>query len=373
MASPSETTPALFDGHRLRQARLFRGMRKVDVARQIGVTPAAVGQFERGKARPSPGSLAAISLHLGFPRAFFEWRGPSERLKEGDTHFRSLRSTSKLDRDRMLARLELLGEILGAIQARVKLPAVNIPSLPPSQGEGASHENLIEETASKVRTEWGLGNGPLDDVVRLLEAHGVIVVRPRIESGRVDAFSAWVHDRPVVVLASDKDDRGRSRFDAAHELGHLVMHHDAHPGNHAVELEAQRFAAAFLMPATTFAREFPGRLSWPVLFRLKERWQVSLQSLLYRGRTLGLLSPDAYRRAQVRIAKEGWRTREPLDLGPPEMPSVLRRSLDLIEQELGMNRSDLAAETRLAPQVFDELIREIAPPERAKISLVKAN
>jgi Zn-dependent peptidase ImmA (M78 family) len=148
------------------------------------------------------------------------------------------------------------------------------------------------------------------------------------------------------------------------------MHQDAHPGSHDTEIEAQRFAAAFLMPGESFSREFPQRLQWPALFKLKERWQVSLQSILYRGRTLGLLSPDAYRRGQVRLSKEGWRTREPLDLGPPESPTVVQRSLQLMEQELGINSAILAREARLTDQVFDELIRDVLDPAPTLISLV---
>jgi Zn-dependent peptidase ImmA (M78 family) len=60
--------------------------------------------------------------------------------------------------------------------------------------------------------------------------HGVIVTRLRSGLERVDAFSRWFEGRPLVVLCADKRDTARSRLDAAHELGHLVMRHDAEPG-----------------------------------------------------------------------------------------------------------------------------------------------
>ncbi len=65
----------------------------------------------------------------------------------------------------------------------------------------------------------------------------------------------------------------RTRFDAAHELGHLVMHVDANPGSIDLESEANRFAAAFLLPKETFARECPNWLDWKLLRELKTRWQ----------------------------------------------------------------------------------------------------
>jgi hypothetical protein len=58
---------------------------------------------------------------------------------------------------------------------------------------------------------------------RLLEGKGVIIVRPRVDTGDIDAFSTWAGGCPLVILASDKEDAARSRFDVAHEFGHLVM------------------------------------------------------------------------------------------------------------------------------------------------------
>jgi Zn-dependent peptidase ImmA (M78 family) len=54
----------------------------------------------------------------------------------------------------------------------------------------------------------------------------LVVIRLPLDTADVDAFSLPFHDRPVVVLGTDKNDRARSRFDAAHELGHLVAHGD---------------------------------------------------------------------------------------------------------------------------------------------------
>ena len=100
-------------------------------------------------------------------------------------------------------------------RSHVRLPAVSIPSLlvDPEDGDQAA-----EAAAQEVRRAWELGSGPIDNVVRLLEAKGVVLVRPRFGTGDVDAFSTWAGG-PLIVLASDKLDAGRSRFDAAHELG----------------------------------------------------------------------------------------------------------------------------------------------------------
>ena len=345
--------PALFDGDRLRQARLYRGQRKVDVAEAIGITPAAVGQYESGRTHPSAQVLASLALHLGFPPAFFERRSGLTVVPEGLAHFRKLRSTTRAERERLLVRLELLSEVIAAVERHVELPPVCVPEHAVSD---ASRDTEPETAAAAVRTAWGLGWGPIDHVVRLLESKGIVVVRPRFDTSRVDAFSTWAGSRPVIVLGSDKEDAARSRFDAAHELGHLVMHHDVEPGRHVIEQQAHRFAAAFLLPADVIIRELPRRMSWPTFFALKERWHVSLQALLYRARTLGTLSPDAYRRAQIHLSRNGWRDNEPVDIGSSEEPALVERALGLMHSELGIDDDTVADQCLLPGPVFTSLV-----------------
>jgi Zn-dependent peptidase ImmA (M78 family)/transcriptional regulator with XRE-family HTH domain len=351
--------PELFDGDRLRQARIYMGLKKVDVARAIDVTPAVIGQYESGKTRPRSGAFASIALHLGFPPEFFERGRPVTQVTEGQAHFRKLRSTSKLERDQALVRLEFLAEVLADIENHVQFPDVDLPSYPVPDD---APDTEPEAAAAAVRSAWGLGLGPIDNVVRLLEGRGTVVLRPTVGTSGVDAFSTWMEDRPVVVLGSDKADAARSRFDASHELGHLVMHHDAEPGRHVIEKQAHRFAAAFLMPADSIAKEFPSRMSWPAFFNLKERWRVSLQALLYRAKTLGALSPDAYQRAQIHVSRQGWRDNEPIDIGFPEEPALLGKAFDLMRAELSIDESNVAAECRLPDQVFRALLEGAVPP-----------
>ncbi|WP_431014433.1 ImmA/IrrE family metallo-endopeptidase, partial [Campylobacter jejuni] len=76
----------------------------------------------------------------------------------------------------------------------------------------------------------------MPSVVQALEAHGIIALRlPTETDAAVDAFSTYSGARPLVFLSPTKDDKARSRFDAAHELGHLVLHPDTEPGSKLVE------------------------------------------------------------------------------------------------------------------------------------------
>lgn len=126
----------------------------------------------------------------------------------------------------------------------------------------------------------------------------------------VDAFSTWAGGRPSILLAPNKG-VSRALFDAAHELGHLVLHDDTHsPGAKEVEDEANRFAGAFLAPRETFSRECPQRWSLPAFLRLKERWWMSMAALAQRGLNLDLSSESSYRSAYQGLNMLGFRKKE---------------------------------------------------------------
>ncbi|MGO9901027.1 MAG: ImmA/IrrE family metallo-endopeptidase [Solirubrobacteraceae bacterium] len=159
---------------------------------------------------------------------------------------------------RASARAVLVCELARTLEAYVQLPAVRLPSVP----LGEDNEPLqADDAAAAARVELGVALGPVPNVVRLLEAHGALVMRLRIDDQRVSAFSQWFDGRPLVALGSDRDDAGRSRFDAAHELGHLVMHPEPEAGNALLERQADRFAASFLMPADDIALQLPDWMS----------------------------------------------------------------------------------------------------------------
>jgi Zn-dependent peptidase ImmA (M78 family) len=101
-------------------------------------------------------------------------------------------------------------------------------------------------------------------------------------------------------------------------------------------------------------------MDWPAYLALKQRWRVSLQALLYRARGLGVLSSDAYQRAQVQLSARWGRASEPGDLGPAEQPTVLRRAMDLLSS-LGIDAAELAAAVRLPLGILASILADAVP------------
>ena len=338
----------LFDPARLAQARRLRGMLKSDLASDVHVTPGAVSQYESGTAKPSPATLARIAFALQMPHGFFARGRPSFALAEDEANFRSLRATTKRERSQVRAHVELLAELVDLLERHVRLPAVDIPvDLAGSDPE---------EAAIAVRSRWALGVGPIANMVGVMERRGVIVARLPAEGERVDAFSCWFEARPYVILATNKQAADRSRFDAAHELGHLVLHHDPQPGPSTAEVEAHAFASAFLMPRLAIAAELPRRIDFASLIDLKRRWGVSIQAMVRRGRALGIYSDAGYHRAMRQMGSRGWRTNEPGDIGPPEQPELMQQATDMVLVRYGEGLKALADRTQLPTNVVTKLL-----------------
>lgn len=297
-----------FKPARLRLARELRGLQKVELAAKIGKTASAVSQFESGRTKPDAETVLRLAISLAVPPAFFSFKSVvPHAVGIEECHFRSLRSANQKDRRQLLAVGTLLSDLISTLEQAVDFPEVSIPEFK----FGSADSKTIEGLAEAARRHWGLGDGPILNIVRLVENAGVIVCPMHSAFERVDAFSYWCEQRPFMFLLLGKNSPSRSRFDVAHELGHLIMHCDCSPGNPELEQQANKFASAFLLPKSTFGSECPSRLDWNHFLELKQRWKVSLAALLHRARELGKLSDASYRRAFIQLNVTGYRNNEP--------------------------------------------------------------
>lgn len=334
---------------RIRAARDLRGHTQSEAVRLMRkpITAAALSQIEAGKVRPTTVTILDLADALEVPSGFFSAGAAVHEVQE--PYFRHLRATPARERRRAGALAQLLNDLVAEIEHYVRLPTVEMPALSISPHAGHAQ---IDDAAEELRTQWNLANEPISHVVREIERHGVPVARLTLGHRQVDAFTVRYHDRPVVLLSEDKNNYVRSRFDASHELAHLVLHRDATPGEATVETQAQDFASAFLLPRSVALEELPSRLdssSWLRLAQLKQKWGISMGALLYRAKALDILSPERYASAMKYMAVRGWRKNEPGDrqLGAPETPLMLERALREIEVRDGLTAQQVIERANL--------------------------
>lgn len=333
---------SLFEPFRLTIARQYNGLRKSDLARELGLSASAITQLENGATKPSQATLAKLALRLRFPVEFF--LHDARRRHDyalGQAFFRSLRSTPQLERERAEAHAFLVCELVEALESFVRLPEPDVPALITNRDGSID----VESCAAELRQKWGVPAGPIANVARLLESKGVVVTRSQGHTRHVDAFSRWFGRRPVVVLAGDRSSLDRLRFDAAHELGHLVLHADIEPGNKELEAQAHAFAAAFLMPCGDIIDQLPTTFDIRIFGELKKIWGVSIAALAYRARSLGRFSEVTYKRAMMALSRHG-RIVEPFYLTGEEDIVVLGKAIEIAKKS-GFAMNDIAELARL--------------------------
>ncbi|MEV4344117.1 ImmA/IrrE family metallo-endopeptidase [Actinoplanes sp. NPDC049596] len=185
--------------------------------------------------------------------------------------------------------------------------------------------------------------------------NGVRVFSLAPEYSDVDAFSFWEKGTPIVVLNTLKTGE-RGRFDAAHELGHLVLH--GHNGcsdwDRDSERDANTFASSFLMPRLSVRSRIPSNPTTDQILRGKRFWRVAALALAYRVNDVGMFSEWNYRRCLIELAKLGYRTTEPNGIDR-ERSQVLQKVFTGLRQQkitarvfaadLGLRLEDLNALT----------------------------
>lgn len=271
-------------------------------------------------------------------------------------------------RDRVLAAGEMALELSRWLDDRFDLPAPDLPDL--------RYETDPEIAAATVRSSWALSDRPITNMVHLLEKHGTRVFSLAEDCETVDAFSYWNKNRPHVFLNTMKSGE-RGRFDAAHELGHLVMHrHEGSVGRQA-ESEADAFAASFLMPRSDVLANQPALRSLPGLIRAKRRWGVSVLALARRLHETKLLTDWRYRQVCVEAQQYGMRKDEPNAI-TRETSQVLHKVFTILWSEkmtpgriaadLGWSSHELAAFT--FQFVSDDATEKPPSRERPALRLV---
>lgn len=346
----------MFNAKRFSLARRRRGMTKREIAERVGVSERSVSAYEKGDQEPEPSNVQRIAAVLEFPEAFF-FAGDPEELTEGVASFRSMSKMSARQRDAALGS-GAIGLLLNEwLERNFNLPEPDLPDLgrePGTLTEPAPREDFEEKTpfpsrstaygpeaaAEAFRSHWGLGELPIKNMIALLESKGVRIFSLAIDAKEVDAFSMWHGGRPFMFLNTYKSAE-HCRFDAAHELGHLVLHRHGQTQGPELEREANAFASAFLMPRKSVLANAPRAATLPGLVRAKHFWKVSVAALNYRLHALGMTSDWIYRTLCIQLAEAGYRTKEP-ESAAHEKSLTLEKVFKALREE-GTSKADVAS------------------------------
>jgi Zn-dependent peptidase ImmA (M78 family)/DNA-binding XRE family transcriptional regulator len=341
-------TDVAFNPQRLRFARDRRGLTQTRLAKQAGFSLRAVQGFEKGEIRPEPESVDRLAHELEFPSAFF-YGDDIERLSSEGVSFRSMAKMTAAQERAALGAGSVALLLNGWIERNFELPTPRLPSV--------SGDITPQAAAEWLRQEWLLGDAPIGNVIHLLESRGVRVFSLAIDAREVDAFSFWRNDVPFVFLNTGKSAE-RGRYDACHELGHLVLHKHAAPHGQQAELEANAFASAFLMPRSSVLANAPRLATVDQLMQKKKIWNVSIMALARRLHDLDVVKDWHYHLLCRQMSRDGYRTCEPHG-SRRETSQVLEKVMVSLRAD-GITKDQIAAELGISAGEIDELVFGLA-------------
>lgn len=365
----------MFNPQRLTIARERRAMTKKVLGERAKLTPIAIHRYESGENIPSDENLTNLAEILEFPVEFFS--GPDvDQPRRDNASFRGLASKTARVMDAALASGTLAYLLDDWISERYNRVALDLPEFEPE---------LPPQLAAKaLRQHWRLGDKPIENMVHLLEAKGIRVFSLAENTKDVDAFSVWRDDVPYIFLNRFKSAE-RSRFDAAHELCHLVLH--KHGGSAAVhknspiEKDAQAFAGAFLMPEADLRSIIRSTVySVEDLLPYKKRWRVAAVALAYRLRELDLISDSRINSFYVEMSRRGWLKSEPNGIAR-EQSHVWQQIVDDLRQS-GIGKPEISRATGVPIPEWEALLFGLAnmlsidghgattPPRRVELRVV---
>lgn len=282
----------VFNPSRLELALARRRFTARVLAEMADITVVSLSRILNGNQVPEPTTVARIAAALDYPTTFF-YDGEVDTLPAESVSFRSLSSMTKREANAAIAAGSLAYMVSDWLDARYELP---LPKL-----IDCSQERDPAGAARALRQAWALGEKPIGNLIKLLEAKGIRVFSLAENTKNVDAFSCWRNEQPFIFLNTFKSTE-RSRFDAAHELGHLILHkHGGSNQGRQAEAEANSFASSFLMPRADVLAEMPRIHALRQIIAQKGRWGVSVAALTYRLHKLGLISDWQYRTFNIEI------------------------------------------------------------------------
>ena len=283
-----------FNASRLKIARKRRKLSCKGLADRLHVTSHTISRWEGGLAKgPSPEVIQMLSRVLEFPEKFF-LGGDIEIPESQRVSFRNQASMSSSIREAALAAVAVGFIVSDWFSERFTLPEPSVPNL------GDVYD--AEHAARVLRAHWHIGERPISNLVHLLESKGVRVFSLAENTVELDACSLWREGRPYIFLNSCKTGE-QVRFDAAHELGHLVLHQDGGVEGRLAEEQANAFALSFLMPKCDVLAQCDLYMTLSRYVQMKSRWLVPTAALIHRVYRLGLMSDMIYHTIVVLLAK----------------------------------------------------------------------
>lgn len=334
------------NGTRLKEARLFNHLTMSSLADQVGVSKQAISKYEHNKIEISSNVFQKLVQVLNFPLYFFT---DVEKVPYQDdgTFYRSRLTATQSEKQPSKTYKKAAAYLRDYFENYIDFPTLDT---------NIELDGSPENAANELRELWQLDDRPINDIVDLMERHGLIIVNVDFNSNKIDARSGYVEigekQYYIVLVNAENTNFFREQFTLAHELGHYAMHAKLyHPQEDLlgqdyrnIENEANKFASAFLMPKDSFTADLTrdGFINLDTFIDLKSKWNVSIAAMVHRAHDLELIDDREYVKLQKQISYRGWCTKEIMDDEKiMSEPKALNQAFELLEEHQVVHPKDL--------------------------------
>lgn len=321
----------IFNGKKLKNARTYRAKTVDMVASETKINKKDILAFEADKYKPTLENEMKLANALSFPKDYFSEKDKVNVVVE-NTHIRTESTLPRVEDIALKEKLVMTHRVLNFIQGYIKFPEMNLPN-------NLNRNDDIEVLAEKTREYFNLDNGPIGNMVNLLEINGIFISATNIDKKGALAFSQKQsidkESRYFIALGNDKKSASIRNYDLAYELAYIV----ANEANiQSKKFSKDEFACAFLMPKDSFLNDLEGTQELEDFIELKSKWIVPIWAMILRGYQLGKISYKKYMYLMNEMDKNGWSKKEPLDSNiKSSYPILLKKSFDMLIEGKIMN------------------------------------
>lgn len=342
-------------------ARESRGYTQAELAVAADFGQGTLSKYETGVLQPPDAAVSVLSRALSYPEPFFFQHGHPYGFPP--FHYRKRKKLSAKALGRIVAEMNIRRMHVQKLSLSYSERGNRfIPEIDMDEFQGSSRNRPdVESVARTIREAWMLPNGPVENMVELIEENGGIVIPCDFGNDLIDAMSQRIDGLPVLFFVNAHAPSDRLRLTLAHELAHMVLHTVAFKDDDEMEREADQFAGAFLLPADEIRGQLR-RFDLRHLANLKSYWKVSMAAIAMRASSLNLITPYQTKMFFIEMNKLGYRKREPNE-PPKETPSKLKRMIEYHQRVLDYSESDMSSLLCMTPNEFNAMYRPEPPPK----------
>jgi Zn-dependent peptidase ImmA (M78 family)/DNA-binding XRE family transcriptional regulator len=342
---------------RLLSARKMAGLSLQELADRMDmdITKQALSQYEKGKINPTSSAIIALSNVLDLPADYF--------FRESEEKFENLefRKRSRLPRKEIEAvKYKTLNYLEKNREIEDLLNIENIFTNPLNE-TFITCEDDIEKCADELRNVWNLGLDPIPDVIALLEEKKIKVFEI-IAPDEFSGLSSWTDGVAVIVVNKDLH-LTRKRFTLLHELAHLILDFSVDMGDKEREHFCFSFAGAFLFPEKIFIEELGKKrrgIFLKELILLENHYGISVQAIMWRTKSLGLISESKFKEYNIWLNKSNNKKTEFGDFQGREVPERFERLVyKALSEDIITSSKAAALLNKALPELEEELFRII--------------